>query len=684
MIYTSGSTGRPKGVVVEHRGLGNVAAVHARAFGVGPGSRVLQLSSMSFDASVWETVMALLNGATLVLAPRDALLPGPDLIRTLTDHAVTVMTVPPSVLAALPHADLPALRTIVVAGEACPEELVSRWSPGRHFWNAYGPTETTICATMGECFAGGGKPRIGRPIANVQVHVLDAHREPVPVGVPGELHVGGVGLARGYLRRPETTAERFVESPFAPGERLYRTGDLARWAPDGTLEFLGRIDLQVKVRGFRIELGEVDAVLRQHPGVADAATVAREDRLVAYFVAAAGPPPAPSAAALRAYLEEKLPGHMVPAAFVRLDAMPLTPNGKVDRRALPAPEAEARVHVAPRGPVEEVIAAVFAEVLRVAAVGAHDGFFELGGHSLLATQAAARLRAALGVELPLRALFEAPTPADLARVVEAEMRGAHAAPPPLERAPRGEAALSFAQERLWFVAQLAPEDPSYVVPVLTRLGGRLDEAALGRAIGEIVRRHDVLRTTYRAPGGKPVAIVEAPAPVPLPVLDLGDASDGEQAAQRAIAAELALPFDLALGPLVRARLLRLAADDHVLVIAIHHIAFDGGSEGLFRRELTALYDAFSAGLTSPLPDLGAQYADFAAWQRRWLAGEVEERQLAYWKATLDGAPRTLDLPADRPRPPSPPTAAGAPGSPSPRRSARRSRRSRGGRARRSS
>ena len=660
VIYTSGSTGRPKGVVVEHRGLGNVAAVHARTYGVGPGTRVLQFSSINFDASVWDIVMALLNGATLVLAPQDALLPGPDLLRTLTENRVSIMTVPPSVLAALPHADLPELRTIVVAGEACSEDLVARWAPGRHFWDAYGPTEASICASMAECFAGGGKPSIGKPIANASIFIVDPSLNPLPIGVPGELCIGGVGLARGYLNRPELTAERFVASPFHAGERLYRTGDLARWQADGTIEFLGRIDHQIKLRGFRIELGEIDAVLRQHEGVSDAVAVLRDDRgeprIVGYFVARGET----ATADLRAYLRERLPEHMVPSAFVRLDAMPLTPNGKVDRAALPAPELVTQgdaPFVAPRGPIEEAIAAIFAEVLHVPQVAAHGGFFELGGHSLVATQAIARVRAAFAVDIPLRALFESPTPALLATVVQATLAADRGpAPPPIERAPRGgDLPLSFGQERLWFLAQLEPGNPSYVIPTTLRLRGALDVAALARALEALVHRHESLRTTFVARGGKPAQIVHEPAPFELAVADLSALPEGDrlEAARTMAAQEILAPFDLERGPLLRARLVRLADDDHALAITVHHIVSDGWSQAIVHRELSALYAAFASGADARLAALPIQVADYAAWQRAWLSGDVFDEQLAYWRERLATAPRALDLPADRPRPPVP-------------------------------
>jgi amino acid adenylation domain-containing protein len=419
VIYTSGSTGRPKGVLVPHLGLANVARAHARDLGVEAGDRVLQFASPSFDASVFEMVMALAAGATLVPGTRETLAPGPGLLRLLHDEEVTVATLPPSVLAVLPPAELPALRTLMTAGEACPAELVERWAPERRFFNLYGPTEATIWSATAACAPGGGRPPIGRPVANTRAYVLDARGAPVPVGVPGELYVGGVGVARGYAGRPELTAERFVPDPFgAAGGRLYRTGDRVRWSARGELEFLGRVDAQVKVRGFRIEPGEIEGVLRRSEGVADCVVVAREDvpgekRLVAYVVGHV------EAGVLREHLRRELPEYMVPAAFVFLDALPLTPNGKLDRKALPAPEyaAGADRYVAPRTPVEEVLAEIWAEVLRLERVGVEESFFELGGHSLLATRVVSRVRERFDMELPLQALFEHRTVAELARVV---------------------------------------------------------------------------------------------------------------------------------------------------------------------------------------------------------------------------------------------------------------------------
>ncbi|MEO5727675.1 MAG: condensation domain-containing protein, partial [Byssovorax sp.] len=538
-----------------------------------------------------------------------------------------------------------------------------RWAPGRRFIDAYGPTETSICASLGECFAGGGKPSIGKPIANTRILILDATGQLLPIGVPGELCVGGVGLARGYLNRPDLTAEKFIADPHAtvPGQRLYRTGDRARFLPNGTLEYLGRADFQVKIRGFRIELGEIEAVLAQHPDVSDAAVVARDDRgetrLVAYVVPREDR--AIATADLRAHLERALPGHMVPAAFVRLDAMPLTPTGKVDRSALPAPEpaADQRGFIAPRGPVEEAIAVIWAELLRLPRVSAHDGFFALGGHSLLATQAAARLRAAFGVEIPLRALFEAPSPAELALRIVAALRAGHGVSvPPLVRAPReGVIALSFAQERLWFLDQLEPGLPSYVMASAVRLEGPLDAGALERALYVIVARHEILRTTFTTAAGKPAQIIHTSMDLGFSVADLSalSAAEGDAAVEREIAIEARRPFDLAHGPILRARALRLAEDRHVLLFAVHHIASDAWSSGVFVRELGALYRAFVSGTPSPLTELPIQYADYAAWQRRWLADTALDQQLAYWRGHLAGAPGALDLPADRLRSPVP-------------------------------
>jgi amino acid adenylation domain-containing protein len=657
VIYTSGSTGTPKGVMVPHRGVPNLAYAQARRFGIDDTSRVLQFASFSFDAAVAELFDALLAGATLVMGSREALLPGEGLLETLRRGRVTVATLPPPVLAMLAADDLPELRTVVSAGEAVDAATVERWSAGRAFVNAYGPTETTVCATSAACEADGRAPAIGRPLENVRVYVMDAAGQPAPAGVPGELYVGGVGVARGYLGRPGLTAERFVPDPFAVegGARLYRTGDRVRWSARGELEFLGRVDQQVKIRGFRIEPGEIEGALRRSEGVADCVVVAREDvpgekRLVAYVVGGV------EAGVLREHLLRELPEYMVPSAFVSLDALPLTPNGKLDRKALPAPELASgeEAYVAPRTPVEEMLAGVWAEVLGLERAGVTESFFDLGGHSLLAALVISSIRELFGVELPVRVLFEGPTVAEVAKAVE-EMRRAElpVLPPVVPTERTGALPLSFAQERLWFMDRLEPGGAAYNIPEAWRLGGALNEGVLERALGEIVRRHEALRTTFAEVDGSPVQVIAPFGGFALPVGDLSAVSEADREAvvgQRA-GEEARRPFDLAAGPLFRAALLRLGAEDRVLLLTMHHVVSDGWSMGVFFRELSALYAAYREGRESPLPELAVQYADYAVWQREQLEGEVLDRQLAYWKERLAGAPELLELPTDRPRPP---------------------------------
>ncbi|MCY1042404.1 amino acid adenylation domain-containing protein, partial [Corallococcus sp. bb12-1] len=503
------------------------------------------------------------------------------------------------------------------------------------------------------------QPTLGGPLLNVRTYVLDAHQQPVPVGVAGELFIAGAGLARGYLGQPARTAEHFVPNPFAttPGERMYRTGDKARWSEDGTLEYLGRIDFQVKLRGLRIELGEIEALLRQHPAVAQALVLVREDvpgnaRLVAYVVPSTR---APDAVELRAFLQQTLPESMAPAAYVMLDALPLTPNGKVDRKALPAPEAQAHGHEAPRPGTEEKLAALWADVLRVPTVGAQDDFFALGGHSLLATRVVARIRAAFDVELPVRALFEEPTLRRLAARIEHAGRAREL--PAFVPVPRTDTPppLSFAQQRMWFLDQLQPGSPAYNIPVALRIHGALNGAALERAFEALVHRHEALRTSIAQHEGVPVQHIHPPAPFHLPCTDLMDAANSEAEARRLAAEEAARPFDLATGPLLRVHLLRLGESQHVLLLTLHHIISDGESTGVLVREVAALYEGFHDGRPTALPTLPVQYADHAAWQRSWLHGDVLERQVAWWRQHLAEAPAHLELPTDFARPPVPST-----------------------------
>ncbi|HLL47781.1 MAG TPA: condensation domain-containing protein, partial [Longimicrobiaceae bacterium] len=581
----------------------------------------------------------------------------------LAEPVAYASMVPTAAAELLRSGGIPAgVRTLNLGGEPLPSALAQGlYALGTvdKVGNLYGPTEDTTYSTYSLVPRGAERVLVGRPVANTRALVLDGHLQPVPAGVVGELYLAGDGLARGYAARPELTAERFLPNPFgAPGSRMYRVMDRVRWLREGELEYFGRTDHQVKVRGFRIEPGEIEAALRKHPGVQDAVVTVREDapgerRLVAYVAPAAGAHGEPAAAELREHLRESLPEYMVPAAFVTLPALPLTPNGKLDRRALPRPEnGSGEVYVAPRTATEEVLAGIWAEVLGIGRVGVEEGFFELGGHSLLATRVVSRVREALGVEVPLRTLFEAPTVAALAGRIEVLRSESTSPAPPLVGVPReGPLPLSFAQQRLWVVDQLQPGSAAYNMPSALRLRGALDVGALRASLDELVRRHETLRTTFAESGGVPVQVVHPPARVPLPALDLealpGPTRDPE--AMRLAGAEASRPFDLARGPLLRGTLIRLAGDDHVLCFNLHHIVSDGWSMQVLVREVSALYAAFSRGEAPRLPELPVQYADFAVWQRAWLSGETLEAQIGYWREHLAGAPPLLEVSTDRPR-----------------------------------
>ncbi len=679
VIFTSGSTGVPKGAMVEHRGMLNHLFAKVEDLGLTAADVVAQTASTSFDISVWQLLAALLaGGRTEVLGDDVARDPGL-LLDALEQRRVSIFETVPSMLAALldeierrgRRPALSALRWLLATGEALPAELCRRWLslyPGVPLLNAYGPTECSDDVThwpVRRPWTAGSAVPIGRPVANTRIRLLDRGLRRVPVGAAGELCIGGDGVGRGYLGEPGRTAEVFVPDALAPapGERLYRTGDLARQRPDGTLEFLGRIDHQVKVRGFRIELGEIETALSGLPAIQEVAAIVREDaggqRLVAYFTAPVDPP---AARELRDFLARRLPESMVPAAFVRLTVFPLTPNGKLDRKALPPPgdaEAAGEGFAAPSSPYEELLAGIWRQVLGIERVGIHESFFELGGHSLLATQVVSRVRGTLGVELPLRTLFERPTIAGLAGAV-AELRAQRAGrtAPPISPVPRtGELPLSFAQERLWFLDQLQPGSAAYNIPSALGLRGRLSRPALAASLGRIVARHESLRTTFAAVEGRAVQTIQPPPDLAqgfaLPLIDLrglpAERRDAEAA--RRIREEVRQPFDLACGPLLRAALLGLEEDHHVAHVTLHHIVSDGWSTGVLVRELSAAYAALSAGREPSLPELPVQYADFAVWQRQWLSGEILDEQLAWWRDHLAGAPALLDLPLDRPRPP---------------------------------
>ena len=681
LIYTSGSTGRPKGVAIEHRSAVVMLRWARETFADDELEGMLASTSVCFDLSIFEIFAPLCWGGKVLLV-ENAL----SLTEMAAADEVTLVNTVPSAMTELLRLDgVPrTVKTVNLAGEPLPNSLAQRVyeqaGVGRVL-NLYGPSEDTTYSTIAQVEKGSAEAvTIGRPINNTFAYLLDRHGRLVPEGIVGELYLGGAGLARGYLGRPALTAERFVPDAFSgePGARLYRTGDLARWLPSGELEFLGRADHQVKVRGFRIELKEIEELMRQHPAVQEAVVVAREfegDKLlVCYAVPRAAS--APSTAELRRHLKERLPEYMIPSRFVLLAELPLTRNGKVDRKALPAPDgaaAPAESYVAPRTEVEKALAQIWEQLLDRRPVGVTENFFELGGHSLVATRVVSRVREKYGVELPLRSIFEAPVIAELAVLVERELSAAGLSfgtegpavpgpvsqrllPPPLLPAPRdGELPLSFAQQSLWFLDLLAPGNPVYNVLGGMRVRGRLDVLTLERAFGEVVRRHESLRTTFTTVDGRAVQGIAPPAAVALPLTDLGWLPDGERERRlRDLAGEeLRRPFDLTRGPLLRLGLLRLSDEEHVVLVAMHHIISDGWSIRILIEEVAALYDAFRAGAPSLLAELPVQYADYAVWQRDWLQGEKLEARLSYWRRRLGGQPPTLQLPADRTAPAGP-------------------------------
>ncbi|HEX8150717.1 MAG TPA: amino acid adenylation domain-containing protein [Pyrinomonadaceae bacterium] len=671
VIYTSGSTGTPKGVMVTHRSLMNHLGWAVKKFGLSARSRSIVHTEVCFDLTVTSLLPPLVAGAAVELVRPGDNVGGLWAALSNPEHEYSLIKLTPSHLQLLNHwleqqRVCGRVEVAVIGGEALAGEALRLWRelfPQIRLFNEYGPTEATVAATIYEVPASAdpsGPMPIGRPLDNMRLYVLDAAMRLVPAGVTGEVYIGGEGVARGYLGRPALTAEKFVPDPFGsvPGARLYRSGDVGRMRADGELEYLCRTDHQVKVRGFRIELGEVESVLRQCPAVQKCAVIVREiggeKALVGYLVLEDGVDGDEVPKAVRAHLGERLPDYMSPAAFVILPELPLNANGKIDRSALQALEGDwlkaQEEFAAPSTPVEDVLAGIWAEVFEVASVGARDNFFQLGGHSLLGMRVISKVREVFKIDLPLRTLFACPVLADLARELETAMsQDGGLSAVPIRPAPRGPAApLSFAQQRLWITQQLDPETTAYNVSQAVRLRGPLKIDALEAALTELVRRHEILRTTFPVSGGEPVQSIAPARDFKLAVEDLSAAPPREAEAQagRVAREEAEAVFDLERGPLLRFRLLRLGEDDHVLVTSRHHIIFDGWSQEIFTRELVALYNAFAAGRPSPLAEPPIQYADFACWQREWLAGEKIEKLLRYWGRRLEGAPSSLNLPTD--------------------------------------
>ncbi|HEJ7988955.1 TPA: amino acid adenylation domain-containing protein [Serratia marcescens] len=662
VIYTSGSTGKPKGAMNEHRGVVNRLVWMQEAYGLTAADTVLQKTPFGFDVSVWEFFWPLMVGARLVMAKPEGHKDPDYLSRAIEQYGVTTLHFVPSMLQSFLADGQAATRCgqvvrVMCSGEALPATLVAefyRRLPQAELHNLYGPTEAAVDVTAWHCSREAERVSvpIGRPIANTRIYLLDERGQPVPLGAVGELYIGGVQVARGYLHRPELTAERFLSDPFAPGGRMYRTGDVARYLANGDIEYLGRNDQQVKIRGFRIECGEIEAALATHPAVREAVVDARavgdDKRLVAWVVPAADVAEETLAGALRQHVSAALPDYMVPSAWVVVAALPLSPNGKLDRRALPEPQGaqSQAAYEAPQGEHETLLAAIWRELLNVERVGRHDNFFELGGHSLLAVRLTNRLQQ-MEWQLPLQVLFANPTLLALAQ----QLRRTDEALPPIEAMPRGAALpLSFAQQRLWFLTQLEGLSETYHIPLALSLRGELDLPAWRQSLDALYARHEALRSRFVTVEGQPQAHILPADALPLTVHDLRGRQDAQSQARQLAQRLTEAPFDLTQGPLVRAALIRLADEEHLFLLTCHHIISDGWSTGILLRELGALYGALRRGDADPLPPLPLQYADYAAWQRRYLTPERLAAQAQYWRETLSDAPALLTLPTDRPRP----------------------------------
>ncbi|MDB9319490.1 non-ribosomal peptide synthetase [Nodularia spumigena] len=674
VIYTSGSTGTPKGVGVPHRAV-NRLVCNTNYVQFTTTDRTAQASNTSFDAATFEIWGSLLHGATLVGVPQNVLLSPVDFAAYIQEQKINILFLTTALfnqLANIVPQAFKDLRYLLFGGEAVDPKTVRavlKNGAPQNLLHVYGPTESTTYS----CFypvkdvpEGATTLPIGRPISNTQIYILNEQLQPVPVGTPGEIYIGGDGLARGYLNRPELTAERFISHPFhnpkskIQNPKLYKTGDLARYLPDGNIEFVGRVDNQVKIRGFRIELGEVEAALSQHPDIQQAVVIVREDvpgdkRLVAYVVSEQKSPV--TATTLKSFLEDKLPAYMIPAAWMVLDSLPLTPNGKVDRRILPAP-ARTRpdleeAFVAPRNSIEEQLATLWTELLGLDVVGVNDNFFCLGGHSLIVTQMISRAREIFSVNISFAQVFANPTIAAVAQLIAQGGEEIQWERPTIQHiAHEGLVPVSFSQERIYFVHKLAPENSAYQFQATMDIRGKLDFEALKRSLDEIVRRHEIFRTTYQEVNGRLYQVIHPHPGAAFRVVDLRDIPEPERQieAQKLVEAELLTHLDLTQLPIVQWAVFQLSDQDYILTHVEHHMAHDGWSFNVFLSELVALYEAFWAGKPSPLPELSYQFTDFATWQREWAKTQEAQAQLVYWQQKLAGIPPLLELPYDRPRP----------------------------------
>ncbi|WP_038296370.1 hybrid non-ribosomal peptide synthetase/type I polyketide synthase [[Scytonema hofmanni] UTEX B 1581] len=679
IIFTSGSTGQPKGVAIKHRHLAAYTTSMTQRLGLQSGMSFATVSTFAADLGYTAIFPTLCTGGTLHIITQETATDPQALATYFSQHQIDCLKIVPAHLNALLEGEkssqvLPR-HTLVLGGDTLAWELVGKiqtLAPQCRIFNHYGPSETTV-GVLTFLIDDQHSPKssatvpIGRPLPHVCVYILDQYQQPVPIGVPGELYIGGASVAPGYLNRAELTTEKFILNPYSTetgeGDRLYKTGDLARYLPDGNIEFLGRIDNQVKIRGYRLELGEVESVLNQHPGVQQAVVLAWEQeqtgekRLVAYWVAVKTAGVSVSSQELRQFLQAKVPDYMIPSSLIRLENIPLTANGKIDRRALPLPEQDLSQEVdfiAPRTPTEQAIADIFATVLRLESVGINNNFFELGGHSLLATQVISRLRETFQIDLPLVSLFTSPTVAGIDLIIHQQMQqGIVKTAPPITAVPRTsntQLPLSWSQERLWFIEQLEGANATYNMPAAVRLQGNLNISALEQALGEIAKRHEVLRTAFKSEDGKAVQVIFPEATLSLQTIDLQNLTSSEQenSVQKHIIEEAKTPFDLSQPALMRATLLQLNPQSYVILITMHHIVSDGWSVSIVVRELSTLYQAFAQNRPSPLPDRNIQYADFTIWQRQWLTGEVLQTQLNYWQNQLAGNLPILNLPLDYP------------------------------------